>query len=218
MRQRNVTSVRAIVLVSVNLKNSIFSFQFWTNHLHRVATSLNRSGWLVWWLCKASLRLSWCPLCVLHCSTMSSHTGPFVRNKVSASLCSRCVHFCFFFFPLIHGFALNVFRHWWPFFWPNVSKSSSNLFLGQSVLNPHVSFWWIFVEQLESCHTDSGLRQWLVSIIIPMIIDCCLMKYINASFSLSLDINVIQKYRKSVLPEHKVSFSEQHGSNMCNFP
>ena len=44
------------------------------------------------------------------------------------------------------------------------------------------------------------------------------MEYIDASFCLSLDINVIQKYRKSVLSEHKASFSEQNGSNMCNFP
>ena len=36
----------------------------------------------------------------------------------------------------------------------------TNLFLGQSALNPQKSFWWILVELFESCHTDPRFRQW----------------------------------------------------------
>ena len=50
------------------MKNSNFSFPSWTNHLHMVASSLNRSGWLFWWLCKASLRLSYRDFFFWHCS------------------------------------------------------------------------------------------------------------------------------------------------------
>ena len=47
--------------LSLNMNGSIFSFPSWSNHSHKVATSLNRSVWLVWWLWKASLRPSFCP-------------------------------------------------------------------------------------------------------------------------------------------------------------
>ena len=67
-----------------------------------------------------------------------------------------------------------------------------------SASNPHVSSWWFFVEQFESCHTDPGFRQSLISINIP-IIDGCLMKNVNASFRLSLDMNLIQRYRRIVV-------------------
>ena len=43
-------------------------FNFRTNHLRRVASSLNRSGWLIWWLCKASLWLFLSPHFVWHYS------------------------------------------------------------------------------------------------------------------------------------------------------
>ena len=34
-----------------------------------------------------------------------------------------------------------------------------DVFLSQSALNPHMSFWWIFVEEREKCHTDPWFRQ-----------------------------------------------------------
>ena len=70
-------------------------------------------------------------------------------------------------------------------------------FLRQSALNPHVSFWWVLVEQRDSCYTDPTFRLRPVSI-IPTVIDGCLLKYINASFRRFLDINVIQRYREFV--------------------
>ena len=49
-----------------------------------------------------------------------------------------------------------------------VFSSCSNLFLCRSASNPHVSFWWIFVESFESCHTDqdSNNHRWFVTYII----------------------------------------------------
>ena len=87
--------------------------------------------------------------------------------------------------------------HDWLMFWSNMSRSCSNLFLCQSALNPHMPFWWISVEQFQSCHSNPGFRQWLVSINFPNIVDGCLTKYTCARFRLSLDINVIQRYRKN---------------------
>ena len=89
----------------------------------------------------------------------------------------------------------------------NVAWSSTDLFLCQSALNPHRSFWWIFVEQCESCHPDPRFRQWLVSINLPMIIDGRLLKYIKACFRLSLHINETQRYGKIVLRNLELSSS-----------
>ena len=111
-----------------------------------------------------------------------------VRNEVNASLFSRSVNFLLF----IRCEPFGMLDH-----------SSGQIFLLQysvslSASNPHVSSWWFFVEHFESCHTDPGLRQSLVSINIP-IIDGCLMKNVNASFRLSLDMNLIQRYRRIVV-------------------
>ena len=59
------------------------------------------------------------------------------------------------------------------------------LFLRQSALKPQISFWWTFVEQPESRYA--------------MMIDARLMKYISARIRLSLEINVIQRCRKSLI-------------------
>ena len=48
--------------VALNMKKSILSFGFSTNHSHRVVSSLNRWGWQARRLCIASLRLFWFPI------------------------------------------------------------------------------------------------------------------------------------------------------------
>ena len=84
LRNWNMTSVRNVVLVSLfctlcgssplrfdaicphdlswNMKSSVFWCPSQTKRLHGVDPSLNRSGWLVWWLWRASLRLSLFPI------------------------------------------------------------------------------------------------------------------------------------------------------------
>ena len=112
-------------------------------------------------------------------------------------------------------FAARVFRHVWPFVWPNVFRSLCDLFLGKSSLNSHVSFWCIFVEQFESCHTNPKSWKWLVSITIPTIIDGSLMKYENARFPLSLGFNVIRRYRKTVHLWNKRPLSRSNMISIC---
>ena len=134
-----------------------------------------------------------------------------VRNGVDASSFSHGV-------PLISGFALGAFWHASSFLRPNISRSWSNLCLWQSALNPHMSFWWIFVEQFESRHTDPGFRQWLVSINIPIIIDGCLVKYINARFRFVSGHQCTSEASENRPSEHRMLFSEQHASEICNPP
>ena len=145
------------------MKCSVFSFPSWTSHLHKFASSLYRSGWLVWWLCKASLRPSLFPMFFCIISDLFI-IRIIVRDDVNASVFSCRVQFGLFFCPFDCGFRLWALWHVCPFFWPSVSRSCSNLFLCQFALNPLVSFWWIFVEQRESRHTDTSFWQWLVSI------------------------------------------------------
>ena len=65
--------------------------------------NLNRSGWLVWWLCTASLRLSFFPIFFWHCFMIFL---PSVWNKVNASWFSRSVQFGLRFRPYTCGSAL----------------------------------------------------------------------------------------------------------------
>ena len=92
VRHGNATSVRDVFLVSLFptllwffIKNSISSCQNWTNHLHRVAPSLNRSGLPVWCLCKASLRLSL--ISIFDSGTVQDHRPK--KRKCFAALSQR---------------------------------------------------------------------------------------------------------------------------------
>ena len=87
------------------MKSSVFEFPSWTNHLHRVASSLNRSGWLVWRLCKASLMFFWHGL-------RFPTIRIIVKNRENASLFSRRAQFGFFFSPFLSGFyAVNFMMY-----------------------------------------------------------------------------------------------------------
>ena len=149
---------------------------------------------------------------------ISWQSGSSTSLIVNASLLSRCVQFCFFFCPCIYGFALKAFRSVWLFFRPNVSKSCSDLFLRQCALNPHMSFWWVLVEIFESCHTDPGCTQWLVSINIPNNhrwlpheVDQCSLSFVSGHQCNS----EVLRDRPS---EHRVLFLAQHDSDICIFP
>ena len=118
--------------LALNMKHSSFSVQFQSNHLRKLAPSMNRSG-LVWSLCKASLRLLLCPI-AHHFLLIKT----IVQKTVNASLPSRYVQFGFFFCTSIYGLALRVFRHSWAVFWPSGFRSGSDrfFFLWQSALHP----------------------------------------------------------------------------------
>ena len=143
----------------------------------------------------------WSPQC-FQISSGTVHdfvTKIIVGNRIIASLFSCRVQVWFFSCRFICGFTLWDLWPDWTFFWPHGFLVCCDLFLRQSALNPHISFWWISAEQRESCHTDPWFRQWLVSICVPTIIDGRLLKYINARFRLSLNTNVNQMYGKIVL-------------------
>ena len=118
-RHGNLTWVRDVVLVSLLLAlGGSYSLRFndyvlmillwiWRiqsfRHSSRSITctrspSLNRSGWLVWRLCKAPLRLSLSPSFLWHCSCFSHKQDH--RLELNASLLSRCVQFGFFLLPI----------------------------------------------------------------------------------------------------------------------
>ena len=127
-------------------------------------------------------------------------------NKINSSSFSRCVQFWLLLRPFTSGFSLWTFLAYWTtlrakcfpvLLWP---VSSSVCVEPTSILL--VDF---FVDKFESCHTDPRFRQWLFYINTPIIMDGCLVKYINARLRWSLDINVLQMYRKNRHSEQKVS-------------
>ena len=79
---------------------------------------------------------------------------------------------------------------------PNVSGSCSDMFLRQSALNPHMSFWWFLSSNVNRV---TPIQVQKVTCLHPVIIDGLLVKYINAGFGLSLDINVILRNREIVI-------------------
>ena len=82
-----------------------------------------------------------------------------VRNRANASVLSRCVQFGFSLPPMDSWLYAVILVTSLTILLANCSWYCCDLFLRQSALNPHISVWWIFVEQRESCHTDPGFRQ-----------------------------------------------------------
>ena len=138
------------------------------NHLQKVAPSLGRSGWLVWWLCKASLRPSSLPI-FWHCSRLLHNQD----HRPEKSQCLVVVSQSFF-----CGFSLWAFWHVWPFLWPSVSRSCCDLLLCQSALNPQKNLLVDFRSAKRV--TDPWFRHRLISIHVPTIIDGRLLKCMNA--------------------------------------
>ena len=172
------------------MKHSSFSVQFQSNHLRKLAPSMNRSG-LVWSLCNASLRLLLCPI---------AHSNQDHRPENSKCLVALSLR------PI---WILLLHIYLWPCaesFSTCLSISSGQVDSGLAVtvffvtvcLTPRkCPSGGCFVGQFDSCHTDPSFRQ--SASIGTMIIDGCLMKYNNARFRLSLHINVTNRCRNIVL-------------------
>ena len=117
------------------------SFQFWTKLVHRVASSLNRSGWLVWRTLRGIAEALLISFFISGIVQDFLTTRIIVQKGASASSFSRCVQFWFFFCPSLYGFALRAFSQVFTILlakcFPGLAVTC---FLRQSALNnPHVS-------------------------------------------------------------------------------
>ena len=224
VRHGNMTSVRDMVLISLFctlcVSNSLrftdyvlmillwrnkISFHFnFRHHLHRVAASMNRSGWLVWWLCKASLRLS--------SPFFFWSWFPHAQDRLECSL-AESNFFCF-----SSGHICMALR--WELFMLDHSS-------GQICPGPVVTCFFVCLEA--TCVLLVG-SCWATRIVLHrsrVQTVTCLHPYTNHQRGLPPEVHQCSLSCVSGHPcnsevsgkrasEHGVLFSEQHDSDMCN--
>ena len=193
-------------------RSQAFLFKFLTTHLHRVAASLNRSGWLVWWLCKTPLRLFSSPFFLLALLMISSQSGSssgiekMPRSLAASNLGSPSVYL----FVALRCKLCDMFDHCSGQVCPGLVVTCFFVNLPWTHANPSGGF---VLSSANRVIQVQGSDSDLPPSILQRSSMGCLMKHVNARFRFS-GHHCNSEVSGNRPTEQRALISEQHDSDI----